>query len=301
MADKNTGATSGRDILLLVLAAGFMGATIGGFIYNHKITAENQTWQALAKQLSTDVTTISAVGRDATRGIDPDFGTLEALSTAFGENIKALGEGDPGNNITPVPAAAREGLDGVTTAWKTMKAAVDEVLKGETPYTNTRDNIGQLTERVDSVMEAPITPAQEAQLQRIKVTAAQILSTGRDAAITATQLRGLANGYVGGSGPGLREITEKLVADAPAVAKPPQSAAGLQGAERHASAASRHLGPATCVPRGKSTTTPCRRIARARRAAPRRSQVQARCPHRLRERAGRQLKGRRRDQRRRRR
>ncbi len=229
MADKKTGATSRRDVLLLVLATLFMGATIGGFVYFQKVSNENSTWLTLAKQLSSDVTTISAVGRDATRGIDPDFGTLEALATAFDENIKALAEGDPGNQIVAAPAATRENLDGVATAWKTMKAAVDAMVQNETAYSNTRDNIGQLSERIDSVMEGPINPVQEAQLQRMKVAAAEVLSAGRDAASTATRLHAMAKGYAGGSGPGLREVTEQIIADAPAVTTLQQNAAVLQG------------------------------------------------------------------------
>ncbi len=229
MADKKTGATSRRDILLLVLAALFMGATIGGFVYFQKVSGENSTWLTLAKQLSSDVTTISAVGRDATRGIDPDFGTLEALSIAFDENIKALTEGDPGNQIVAVPGATRENLAGVATAWNGMKAAVDAMVKNEESYANTRDSIGQLTERIDSVLEAPITPVQEAQLQRMRGTAALVLSAGRDAATTATRLQEQARAYAGGSGPGLREITDKIAADAPAVTTLQQNAAVLQG------------------------------------------------------------------------
>ncbi len=229
MADKKTGATGTRDALLLILAAFFMVATIGGFIWFQKVSADNATWQTLSKQLSTDVITISAVGRDVTRGIDPDFGTLEALSIAFDENIKALNEGDEANKIEPVPVPTREALASVDTAWKSMKSAVDAMVQNETAYSNTRDNIQQLIERVDSVLEAPITPVQESQLQRIKVAATQVLSAGRDAGITATRLQGMANEYLGGSGPGLREIADKIAVDAPAVTTLQQSAAVLQG------------------------------------------------------------------------
>ena len=223
------------DVLLLALAAIFMGATIGGFVYLQLTTAQNQAWLDQVKQLSTDLTGLSTVGRDATRGVNPDFVALEDLAQDFDDNLRGLTEGDAEYNVQALPGEMQDELAAVADSWKTMRKAVDAVVKGETAYENVAGATDELTETLTAMVDAGIRADKVGLLERMKVQSAQVLRQGRDAAGSAQQLKATADNFESGATQlpeaweSVRTAVDSIVTDAPGVAEMQQSAATLPG------------------------------------------------------------------------
>ncbi|MBI2382653.1 MAG: methyl-accepting chemotaxis protein [Gammaproteobacteria bacterium] len=246
MAEKKGARTAGtrRQFTLLALAVAFMGLTIGGFVFQQRIGARNQTWVTVIRQSASDVTALSAVGRDATKGVEPDFGTLDALALSFDETVRALQDGDAETGIEAVPPDLQDELASVTDAWfKGMRTAINAVLQNEEAYSNTASNIALIVDAANALLEQSPDPARLVALERLKVTATQVLASGRDAEITAGQLQQILAtlGPAGAEAETLAGAVAAIVKDAPAVAQLQQNAATLQGEALNVIATAKNL------------------------------------------------------------
>ncbi len=216
--DKNLakGATSSRELLLLVAAVLFMAAAMLGFLYIQSTESQDEQWLTLSRSVPTDVNELAQIGEEAARGVAPDFQTLSARADDLGTVINGLAQGDDEAGIEPAPAIVQPEVQAVAESWKKMHVVVQAVLGGEVPYKRVASNISIITEAIhtsedptqdqgiytlytDMAERLGARGASSAQiytaagqlnrLERISATAQRVLSQGRDAKVAADALQ----------------------------------------------------------------------------------------------------------------
>ncbi|HEY0913599.1 MAG TPA: methyl-accepting chemotaxis protein [Solimonas sp.] len=210
------GATSSRELLLLVTAVLFMAAAMLGFLYIQSTESQDEQWLTLSRSIPTDVNELAQIGEEAARGVAPDFQTLSARADDLGTVINGLAVGDDEASIEPAPAIVQAEVQSVAESWKKMHVVVQAVLGGEVPYKRVASNISIITEAIhtsedptqdqgiytlytDMAERLGARGASSAQiytaagqlnrLERISATAQRVLSQGRDAKIAADALQ----------------------------------------------------------------------------------------------------------------
>jgi twitching motility protein PilJ len=271
MAEKAAEARAAggrREFVLLALAVALIAFALGGFYYVQSTAARESTWLSEARQMQIDVQEVANIGRDATRGVRPNFLDLSAGTENFDETVLTLREGAPDIGIAPLPDSVSDQVAGIEESWQRMKGSLDIMLEAEVPFGRTavgvdtirdagpeiRDLYEQLLKLL-SETNAPSTrllasSAQLNRISRIQILSGRVLSEGRDADVTATELAEVTaafrtenNSLLAGAGPAatallnqvsekftpIEEVVELIVADAPEIAKLQTAAATLQG------------------------------------------------------------------------
>ncbi|MDM4769398.1 methyl-accepting chemotaxis protein [Solimonas sp. SE-A11] len=210
------GATSSRELALLVAAVLFMAAAMLGFLYIQSTESQDEQWLTLSRSIPTDVNELAQIGEEAARGVAPDFQTLSARADDLGTVINGLAQGDDEAGIEPAPAIVQPEVQSVAESWKKMHVVVQAVLGGEVPYKRVASNISIITEAIhtsedptqdqgiytlytDMAERLGARGASSAQiytaagqlnrLERISATAQRVLSQGRDAKVSADALQ----------------------------------------------------------------------------------------------------------------
>lgn len=147
MAEKSARASVLRLEYVLLLIAGLLiiGAIYGFYSVQSKAN-RLQSWVTLSHQMAGDVTDLTKIARNATRGQAPDFPTVSARADDLTENLEGLRKGDAEIGIEAMPADLQPLLSNLDDAWKKMKAAVDEMMASEPAYTRTVSNIAQVAQ-----------------------------------------------------------------------------------------------------------------------------------------------------------
>jgi twitching motility protein PilJ len=208
-AKKTRAAGTRRQFTLLALAIIFLIIAGGAYYYSQSTTSRNQAWHEQARKFATDVGDLSKAGR----GITPDFATLDALSSEFDENVKLMREGDDSIGFPRPPASVQPQVDALNEAWKSMQAAITDVVSNQEPYERTAGNLGQLLETLDALYEsyqrvadrlnakgaatgvAATAYNQLVRIERMKGAAGRLLREGRDADQAAAQLAQLSKEF----------------------------------------------------------------------------------------------------------
>src|ERR1051326_8036750 len=148
-AKKTRAGRTRLQVVLLVAAIALLGVAGYIFYYYQNTTNRNLAWRDQAKKFSSDVSELSRAGR----GIIPDFATLDANSEEFDANVKMMREGDPEVGFPKPPASTQEAVNALDDAWKSMKAAIETVVKNQEPFERTAGNIASLVESLDTLYQ----------------------------------------------------------------------------------------------------------------------------------------------------
>ena len=137
------------QVLLLVLAVALLGVAGLLYYYSQNTASRNLAWRDQAKKFSTDVAEVARAGRS----IIPDFATLDASSEEFGLNVQMMREGDAAIGFPKPPDAIQPQVDELDTAWKSMQAAIKDVVSNQEPFERTVGNIASLVEALDTLYQ----------------------------------------------------------------------------------------------------------------------------------------------------
>ncbi|MGH8456835.1 MAG: methyl-accepting chemotaxis protein, partial [Stenotrophobium sp.] len=213
MAETKQATGSRRDFALLAIAVVLIIIAAGGFYYYQSTSSRNQTWLQLVRTVNTNVGTVAKSGSDAAFGITPDFRLIADRSDDFEDTIKALRQGDRDADVKPMPSSVLAQVDAVDQAWKKMRASVNIVLAAEDPYSRASTNVGQINDAADatitlyqqvaerlsrggSAQHAYLATNEVVRLEHIQNAARRILTTGRDAKATTTEVTNEVRAYI---------------------------------------------------------------------------------------------------------
>jgi twitching motility protein PilJ len=257
-----------REFVLLVLAVLMIAFALGGFYYVQTTTTREATWLAEARQMQVDIQEVANIGRDATRGVRPNFLDLSAATENFDETVLTLREGAPDIGIAPLPDSVSDQVAGIEESWQRMKGSLDIMLEAEVPFGRTavgvdtiRDAAPEIRDQYEQLLKllsennSPSTrilaaSAQLNRISRIQLLSARVLAEGRDADVSATELAEITAAFrkendslIEGAGPAaaallkeigtkfeaIEEVVQLIGADAPDIARLQTAAATLQG------------------------------------------------------------------------
>ncbi len=216
MAGKNTIRGTRRELATLILAVILIAISMGGFIYLQRLDTRDETWVVLARSISSDVGEVVDVGKAATRGVAPDFLTLEARVEDLDLNVVALAQGDADAGIEAAPEAAQDEVAQVAAAWRQLKTTAQSVLDGGDAWrtsaasataivsaVHSNSGSGDVFTSYEDIAErlggrAGKNPAisQLLRLERITTEARGVLGRGRDALATAQALEAEVRQFV---------------------------------------------------------------------------------------------------------
>ena len=258
-----------REFVLLAIAVILIVVAMGGFYYVQTTANRESTWLQESKQMQLDIGAVAAIGKDATRGVAPDFPELSAATENFNDAVRILREGEPDAGIAPMPAAVADQVGGLEEAWKQMKTSLDTMLSSEIAFNRTSGGIATIAgaaadinasyEQLSKILSDSnaqaskilLASGQLNRLQRIQLLANRVLSEGRDAEANAAELdkevkdfqrtaRSLLESVQAPSALGLvkdanskfepvAQSAKDMVEDAPVVGKLQTAAGTLQG------------------------------------------------------------------------
>ncbi len=206
MAKGNNPAGSRREVLLLILAAGFLAATLGVYVYTQNAARHDQEYLTLARSAQQQATDLGKLGADASRGIPPDFRLLEGAQANLIEAIEFIKNGDELIGLPPAPEAAADSLLYLEESWAEMNDGVEVMLAGRSAYLTAdqfiyqiddsavelSETISQLTERLLEI-RAPgdiihLAAQQSLLLERMRTRARRVVAAGRGADMLAERL-----------------------------------------------------------------------------------------------------------------
>ena len=150
------------EFILLGMALALLILAVSGFYYTQSVTARENTWMTLVKQMQSDVSEISKVGANSALGVPPDFATISALAENFDANVRALTAGDSDLGIKPLPASVSAEVNAATTSWQTMQKGIQQIVAAETSYARLQQQRAVIADA-----EAVLSPAYEALAERL--------------------------------------------------------------------------------------------------------------------------------------
>ncbi|MEN8718847.1 MAG: methyl-accepting chemotaxis protein [Oceanococcaceae bacterium] len=199
MAKQKRKGTGRRELILLLLAALSLAATLGSYLYIERANFEDREWQLLSRSLQEQVIDLGEAGDRVGLGLVPDFRALEGSQANVQDNLILLEEGDELIDLPPPPASTREPLAGVNAAWEEMNDATNLVLDARGQVSTAERTIFELrrasgaAQDASRIEQAGLSQAAEntgrllaysrtqVALEQLSAQAARIIGAGRDA------------------------------------------------------------------------------------------------------------------------
>ncbi len=206
MARRSNPAGSRREVFLLLLAALFLAATLGVYVYTQETSRHDQEYITLARSAQQQATDLGKLGADASRGIAPDFRLLEGAQANLEEAIDFIKNGDELIQLPPAPDSTAEAMEYLELSWADMNEGVETMLGGRGAYLTANqyifqiddtavelsETVGELIDRMVAI-NAPgevirLAGDQKLLLESMRNRAQRVIGAGRGADLTAENL-----------------------------------------------------------------------------------------------------------------
>lgn len=215
MAAANKKVGSRRELVLLVLAALALAATLGSYFYLEKAAAEDREWQNLSRNLQNQVQALGQIGDNAARGLIPDFRALEGAQANALDNLFLLENGDELIELPPVPKPAQPLLETLNASWYPLDDSINQILDARGMFNLAERSIFELRKTAATAQEqardAQAELRQSSQntgrllaysrlqvgLESLRADALRILGAGRDADVTIREMNGTLRELLG--------------------------------------------------------------------------------------------------------